>query len=97
MSKSKEQQLKDALIWCSGSDDFQIGGKARDGWERICMPLLQSAKRFCCKIGCDKDAEWQIYYGEGISPDDSTGCDSCSDHLGELLTDAPVHYIYPVR
>ena len=25
------QKFIDALIWCSGSDDFQVGGKARKG------------------------------------------------------------------
>ena len=34
----------DALIWCSGSDDFQVGGKARKGWEKICLPLLRDEK-----------------------------------------------------
>lgn len=33
-------KYKDALIWCSGSEDFQIGGKAREGWEKV-MPLLK--------------------------------------------------------
>lgn len=36
-------QLEDALIWCSGSNDFAPGGKAREGWERICKPLLTPA------------------------------------------------------
>jgi hypothetical protein len=35
------QKYKDALIWCSGSEDFQIEGKARKGWEKICVPLLK--------------------------------------------------------
>jgi hypothetical protein len=34
-------ELKDAIIWCSGSEDFQFGGKARVGWEKICKPLLK--------------------------------------------------------
>lgn len=42
MNKAMEQQLRDALKWCSGSDDFQVGGKAREGWEKICIPLLQA-------------------------------------------------------
>lgn len=47
-SKRKEEiesivgEYKEALIWCSGSDDFQVGGKAREGWEKICVPLLKS-------------------------------------------------------
>lgn len=36
-----KRKYQDALIWCSGSDDFQIGGKAREGWEKICLPLLK--------------------------------------------------------
>ena len=38
------QKFIDALIWCSGSEDFQIGGKARRGWEKICLPLLKDEK-----------------------------------------------------
>jgi hypothetical protein len=33
-------ELKEALIWCSGSDDFSLKGKARKGWEKIVKPLL---------------------------------------------------------
>ena len=43
-TKTEEELIKkykDALIWCSGSDDFQVGGKAREGWEKICLPLLK--------------------------------------------------------
>ena len=44
--KAKDRQkFIDALIWCSGSDDFQVGGKARKGWEKICLPLLKDGKR----------------------------------------------------
>ena len=43
--KAKDRQkFIDALIWCSGSDDFQVGGKARKGWEKICLPLLRDEK-----------------------------------------------------
>ena len=43
--KSKEhQKFVDALIWCSGSEDFQVEGKARKGWEKICLPLLRDKK-----------------------------------------------------
>ena len=34
-------EYKEALIWCSASEDFQIEGKARKGWEKICIPLLK--------------------------------------------------------
>jgi len=30
----------EALIWCSGSDDFQKDGKAETGWNKLCRPLL---------------------------------------------------------
>jgi hypothetical protein len=33
-------KLREALLWCSGSNDFQKGGKARVGWETMCAPLL---------------------------------------------------------
>jgi len=38
------REYKEALIWCSGSEDFQVGGKAREGWEKICVPLLEIKK-----------------------------------------------------
>lgn len=30
-----------ALQWCSGSDDFNVGGQARESWEEIVKPLLK--------------------------------------------------------
>ena len=33
-------ELLDALIWCSGSQDFGPGGVARKGWLKKCKPLL---------------------------------------------------------
>ena len=32
--KTKEliKELQDALVWCSGAEDFQEGGRARLGW-----------------------------------------------------------------
>lgn len=32
--------LGEALRWCGGSPDFQEGGQAREGWERVVAPLL---------------------------------------------------------
>jgi len=43
-SQKDRQKFIDALIWCSGSGDFQVGGKARKGWEKICLPLLEDKK-----------------------------------------------------
>ena len=37
---SEGEKYIDALIWCSGSEDFQLGGKARVGWEKLCVPLI---------------------------------------------------------
>lgn len=39
---SKIEEYKEALIWCSGSQDFQLEGKARKGWEKIRKRLLKS-------------------------------------------------------
>jgi len=33
-----------ALQWCSGAEDFQKGGRARKGWEKIGKTLLEEAK-----------------------------------------------------
>lgn len=38
-SKAEKKNLIEALIWCSGSSDFNRG-KARDGWLKICAPLI---------------------------------------------------------
>ena len=43
--KEEREKYQNALIWCSGSEDFQIGGKARKGWEKICIPLLKLTKK----------------------------------------------------
>lgn len=39
---------------------------------------------------CPNRAEWRIEHGE--SPDDYT--ESCTGHVGEMLTDAPEHRVY---
>lgn len=40
--KEEIEKYKEALIWCSGSEDFQYpDGKARVGWEKIVQPLLK--------------------------------------------------------
>lgn len=40
-SKHLIQRLTEALVWCSGSGDFQPKGKARKGWMKICQPVLE--------------------------------------------------------
>jgi hypothetical protein len=56
-------------------------------------------KLHCCYMSgktldtaCIKPAEWEIVHG--CSTDDVTH--SCSEHLGEMMTDAPVHHVYRV-
>jgi hypothetical protein len=39
--KAEVEELVDALIWCSGSNDFNEGGVAREGWLKCCQPLIQ--------------------------------------------------------
>lgn len=34
------ERMAEALIWCSGSEDFAPEGKARAGWLKLCKPLL---------------------------------------------------------
>ena len=38
------EALERALIWCSNTDDFQKGGNNRQGWIKICQPLLDSLR-----------------------------------------------------
>jgi hypothetical protein len=49
---------------------------------------------YCCHIPCSRAAEWEIWHTSG-DPYDSTH--ACTEHVGELLTDAPEHRIYPIR
>lgn len=40
------KELVSALQWCSASEDFQKDGKARIGWEHICIPALFDTRAF---------------------------------------------------
>lgn len=44
-AEAEVERLREALIWCSGSDDFQESGKARAGWLKLCAPLLKALQR----------------------------------------------------
>lgn len=44
-AEAKLARMEAALIWCSGSEDFQDGGKAREGWLKLCAPLIHDAAR----------------------------------------------------
>lgn len=42
-AEEREKASIDALIWCSGSQDFNEGGQAREGWLKLCRPLIDAA------------------------------------------------------
>lgn len=46
----------------------------------------------CCKVGCDRLADWQICWGD--SPDDYT--EACGEHVGDLLEPDAENRIYPL-
>jgi len=60
----------------------------------------QGGDRLCCCIPdqnrldrrCQNDAEWTIEHGP--TPDDYT--ESCTEHVGTMLTDAVEHRIYRI-
>lgn len=54
--------------------------------------VVTSDTAHCCHIGCDKEAEWVIV--SGPAPDDYT--EACTDHVGDLLCDAPEQKVYPI-
>ena len=37
----ENDRLREALFWCGNSEDFSPGGKAREGWLKLCAPLLE--------------------------------------------------------
>jgi len=39
-AEARVAELETALLWCSGSADFNEGGVARKGWQKLCAPLL---------------------------------------------------------
>lgn len=44
-------------------------------------------------LGCEQPAKWQIW--SGPAPDDCT--ESCTEHVGEMLTEAAQHRVYPIE
>ena len=50
--EAENARLREALIWCSGSNDFNEGGVARVGWLKLCAPLLARAA-----LGASHDAD----------------------------------------
>ncbi len=43
--RSELVKYDEALLWCSAASDFHPGGYAREGWERICQPLIAAGIR----------------------------------------------------
>ena len=39
---AKLAEFRHALLWCGGSADFNEGGVAREGWLKVCAPLLKA-------------------------------------------------------
>ena len=44
-AEAEKRQAIEALIWCSGSQDFASEGLAREGWPKICQPSIAAATR----------------------------------------------------
>ena len=49
-------------------------------------------KPHCCFVGCQERAEWQLWDGPGL--EDYT--ESCTSHVGAMLTDAEVTRVCPI-
>ena len=47
-------QLVEALIWCSGSSDFAPEGKGREGWLKLCQPHIDA---FLARSRCGGHAQ----------------------------------------
>lgn len=54
-------------------------------------PLMK--KQHCCHIGCQERVDWRIAHDDG--PDGYT--EACTKHVGDLLTDAQEHKVYPIH
>lgn len=92
MKKQTEvDKLKKALIWCSGSQDFQIEGKARRGWERICVPLLKSKQKTMKKQtnkvcnNCSQIKSKRICCGFITVENDMVTCSECGREVVTLI------------
>lgn len=42
-AEARAERLEEALLWCSWSAAFNEGGVAREGWLKVCAPLLKGA------------------------------------------------------
>lgn len=53
--------------------------------------MTERKEPWCCYPGCPNNADWSIWHEDG-----SNYTESCTAHVGELLTDAAEHRVYPV-
>ena len=56
------ETLQEIVQWCGGADDFQEGGKARVGWEKVLL-VLEDAYKKLKNIKKNKES-WSIRPGE---------------------------------
>lgn len=56
--------------------------------------VIAAIKRapWCCFNGCQEGAEWELCHGDR----DVDYTHACTDHVGHLLTDAPITHIYRI-
>lgn len=73
------ERLREALQWCSGSADFNEGGIAREGWLKLCAPLLTGSatvKDYLTPEDEKQSHEWKC-------PIDYPGCrKNCGSQYG---------------
>ena len=73
------ERLREALQWCSGSADFNEGGIAREGWLKLCAPLLTGSTTV--KDSLTPEDEKQSH--EWKCPIDYPGCrKNCGSQYG---------------
>lgn len=68
--EAENERLREALEWCSGSDDFNEGGKAREGWLKLCRPLLEGTQE--CP-NCHNANKYGDYEGPSCPVCEGTG------------------------
>ena len=85
-------KYKDALIWCSGNDDFQVGGKARVGWEKICVPLIEKiCNPFALSHSLPSVNASTIYEDTLIKDKEHVCCEKCDAFRGHCAHPDSAH------
>lgn len=59
--------------------------------ERFCSEECAMGKARCCKIDCDKLAEYEVREPQNPAPENYVH--SCLEHIPDLMTDAVVHEV----